>query len=113
MTLIEEYSKQGNGEKQAENIHRLLFLKPDAIEARMKLIEVLIELKRYDEAGPETETVLKMDPTNAVAWNSLGVILLAKAQKKDAAKAFERALTLRPDYAEAEKNLTIASDASK
>lgn len=108
-TLVDEYLKQGNFEKAAENLKRLRFLQPDNIEIRMKLVEALIELRQYPEAKAEAEIVLTADQNNAAAWNSLGIILLATSDKKGAREAFEKALTLRPDYAEAKENLRQAS----
>jgi tetratricopeptide (TPR) repeat protein len=113
MTLIEEYLKQGKDAKAVENIRRLLFVQPDSIEARMKLVEMLLKEKRWDEAGRETEIVLRIDQNNAVAWNSLGVIFLAKEQTKDAVEAFKRALSLNPDYDEAKTNLDLATKAAR
>jgi Flp pilus assembly protein TadD len=109
-SLVDEYLKQGNTEKAAENLKRLRFVQPENIEARMKLVELLIDLKRFDEAAAETETILRADPNNAAAWNNLGVIMLAQSQKKKAAEAFENALKLRPDYEEAKKNLLQAKN---
>jgi tetratricopeptide (TPR) repeat protein len=79
----------------------------------MKLVEMLLKEKRWDEAGRETEIVLRIDQNNAVAWNSLGVIFLAKEQTKDAVEAFKRALSLNPDYDEAKTNLDLATKAAR
>ncbi|MEO6333660.1 MAG: tetratricopeptide repeat protein [Pyrinomonadaceae bacterium] len=108
-TLVDAYLKQGNFGKAAENLKRLRFLQPNNIEVRLKLVEALIELKQYPEAEGEVEAVIKMDQTNPVAWNSLGLILLLTSDAKAAVGAFEKALTLRPDYAEAKENLRRAS----
>jgi tetratricopeptide (TPR) repeat protein len=108
--LVEEYLKQGNTEKAAENLKRLRFLQPDSTDVRMKLVETLVQLKQYDEARSEAEVLVRMDQSNAAAWNIYGVILLAMSQKKAAAEAFEVALKLRPDLEDAKQNLRRASE---
>ncbi|MEO8574048.1 MAG: tetratricopeptide repeat protein [Pyrinomonadaceae bacterium] len=108
-TLVDAYLKQGNFGKAAENLKRLRFIQPNNIEVRLKLVEALIELKQYPEAEGEVEAVIKMDQNNPVAWNSLGLVLLLTSDAKAAVGAFEKALTLRPDYPEAKENLRRAS----
>jgi tetratricopeptide (TPR) repeat protein len=52
--------------------------------------------------------VLKKSPGNARAYNNLGYLLMEKGQNEKAAGYFERALQLRPNYADARNNLGVA-----
>ena len=108
-TLVDQYLKQGNFEKASENLKRLRFLQPEKVETRMKLIEMQIQLKQYaGVSGGGDRGSSRNGSNNADAWNALGLFLLGKAQNKEAADAFNRALTLRPDYKDAKENLKKA-----
>lgn len=107
-TLVEEYVKQGKFEKAVENLRRLRYLQPNSVDIRMKLIDLLSKLKKFDEAKVEVETVLKNDPNNAEAWNMLGVILIESGKKNEAVDALNNAIKLRPDFEDAKNNLNQA-----
>jgi len=63
---------------------------------------------RYDEAETEARTAIAVRSDQPEAWNTLGLILLAKKQKEDAARAFETAIAIRPDFPDARANLARA-----
>lgn len=63
-----------------------------------------IELYRrgYNEAALKSlRDATKHDKSNPEAWHYLGLALVKKETPKDARKAFERAVALRPDYPDA------------
>lgn len=64
-------------------------------------------LERGDYAGAVTEfkTATTLLPTNAVAWNYLGVACQRAGQPADAAAAYQRALALDRDLVETHYNL--------
>ena len=49
---------------------------------------------------------MAVDASSADAFNLAGKILVALDKPDDAAKMFERAIALRPDFAEARENLS-------
>jgi Flp pilus assembly protein TadD len=55
-------------------------------------------LKLYD-------AIVARDPKNAIAHNNRGVVLEAMNNKSAAITAYEKAVELKPDYAEAKSNL--------
>jgi len=107
--LVDEYLRQGSYEKAAENLRRLVYLQPESIEVRAKLADASYRSKRYDEAKAEARFVLELDPRNGGMWNILGMILLETGNRKEAAEAFQTAVTLRPDFQEAKDNLHRAT----
>ncbi|MFN7950007.1 MAG: tetratricopeptide repeat protein [Blastocatellia bacterium] len=53
----------------------------------------------YREAVAALKTATKKNKNDAEAWHFLGLALHNQGKIKDARKAFERAISLRPDYA--------------
>jgi Tfp pilus assembly protein PilF len=106
--LIKAYAKQGNDEKVAENLQRLLRLQPGNEAARRQRSALLYKLKKTDEAQAEIEKVLQAHPNDAESLNLYGLILIDKGQKDDAIKQFQAALNTEPEFNEAKQNLARA-----
>lgn len=53
---------------------------------------------------------IDLNPSDAEAWNNLGVVLARQGEASEAAEAFRRALALRPAHAEAHRNLAVVLD---
>lgn len=68
----------------------------------------------HEGALPESAELLKkaieLKPTDAEAWNSLGVVLVRQGETARGIDAFSRALRGSPDHAEAHRNLAVALD---
>lgn len=60
---------------------------------------------RVDEAIPQYERSLELDPSNAEAHNNLGNALRQKGKLNEAIVHYQRALEIKPDFAEADNNL--------
>ncbi len=83
---------------------RALELDPGFTEAHLNLALVLAQLGEFEAAGNHAEAVsrLEEDPRRAAYAHYIhGWIHLEREQSEEAVGAFERALELRPDYAEA------------
>jgi tetratricopeptide (TPR) repeat protein len=65
----------------------------------------LIEQKKYPEAVVQLRKATSLMPTNATAWNYLGLAYQYAGQPSEAEKAYSRALTLDRDLTEAHYNL--------
>ena len=65
----------------------------------------LIEQKKYAEAVTQLKRATTLMPTNAAAWNYLGLACQYAGQPAEAEKAYSRALTLDRDLTEAHYNL--------
>lgn len=63
---------------------------------------------KWKNDGALWEHAVRVSPLSPVAWNEYGGILLKKDDTGGARKAFERALTLRPQYREASLNCGVA-----
>jgi len=60
---------------------------------------VLNELKRYEEAQVANNQALALDPNDAVAWYSKGIVYRGLGRMREAKEAERRAKELNPDYA--------------
>ncbi len=73
------------------------------------------ELGHYESAEAEYNEALQLDPNMAVTYNNLGVIYIHKEnpftsteQGGKAINYFKKAIALKPDYAKAMVNLSVA-----
>jgi tetratricopeptide (TPR) repeat protein len=107
------YAAQGNYEKAVDNLKRLMFIQPYDAQSRAHLGFMLYMLKRYDEAEAETQNSLANDQRSAEAWNTLGLIKLAKGDNASAASAFKQVIVIDPKYPGAKENLDKANAAKK
>ena len=57
---------------------------------------VLLALKRYEEAGQDFESTLKIDATDAGVWNNYGIALEELGRTNQALTAFGRAIECHP-----------------
>jgi Flp pilus assembly protein TadD len=106
------YAAKQNHEKSAENLRRVIYLRPDDAEARARLAFALYSLDRYDEAEAEARNSLALRPNVAGTWNTLGLILLRKQKYRDAADAFQKVIDAEPDHPDARANLARAKAGS-
>lgn len=106
--LATAYASQGKYEKALENFKRAVYFAPDRADYRADLALANSSLKSYDEAQKQIEMSLQMNPNDARSYNIYGKILLAQDRKSEAVGLFEKALQLKPDFAEAKENLKQA-----
>ncbi len=66
-------------------------------------IESLIRSQQYDQALQITQSALRETPNDFRLWTLEGIVLSFKGSNQDALNAFERALSLSPNYAAALK----------
>lgn len=68
----------------------------------------LVILERYQEALESLDHALSLQPQNAVAHSSRGVLMRLLGKPIDAEKEFRAAIAIDPAYAEAHQNLSFA-----
>jgi tetratricopeptide (TPR) repeat protein len=82
-------------------------INPDDPEPYLALAAIRKIQGRHEESARNLETVLEQQPGNAKAWNYLGWIYFILGRDEKARQAYERALRIRPDYADALFNLAL------
>jgi Flp pilus assembly protein TadD len=65
---------------------------------------------QMDEAAIAFRKAVDLDPTDAEAWNSLGVLLVRTGDAGKGIECFRRALRAAPGHSEAHRNLAVALD---
>ena len=73
--------------------------------AHYKLARHYLERGRHHEAAKEFKKAIEADPSNAKAWNGLGVSLDALEKLEDASKAYTEALRIDPSLDYVHNNL--------
>jgi tetratricopeptide (TPR) repeat protein len=89
-------------------LRRVVQLKPEYVEARLRLADLLFANGNLEEAKMHYTAALGANPKLAIAHNNLGRLYLAQGQISQAIVQFGEALRLNPDYKEAEENLRVA-----
>jgi len=63
-----------------------------------------------DQAAAAFRKAVEVDPTDAEAWDSLGVVLVRAGDEARGVEAFRRALRAVPGHREAHRNLAVVLD---
>ena len=85
--------------KAEKEYRRSIELKPNYAPARQHLAyNVLVNLKRFDEAISECTHAQELDPLSPIITTNLGNILFSARRYDEAITAFERALQIDPNF---------------
>lgn len=109
----EAYNNRGNvlrelrrTDEALDSYRRAIALNARCVEAYNNQGNVLMDLRRFEEALVSFNQALALDPNNAHACNNRGLVLLEVLERhEDAVSDFKKAVSIRPDYAEAYYNL--------
>jgi tetratricopeptide (TPR) repeat protein len=104
--LADLYASQRKFDKAAENYARAIYLSPQRADLRIGIASAQFETKKYDEALANIQAAMTVEANNADAFNLAGKIFAAREMPDDAAKMFERAIAIRPNFGEARENLS-------
>ena len=78
-----------------------LALDPNYYEVRVNRVAALTELRQLEQAHTEAERLVKDYPTRPEPYGNLGNVLFAEGKLKESIAQYQKALEVRPDYAEA------------
>lgn len=102
------FAKLGKTEEAMKAFSRAIVSNPDSQQAHWGLADLFFGQQRFHEAEKHYREVTRIVPDEAVPHNSLGSALAMRGKVSGALREFQRALKLKPDYPEAEKNLALA-----
>jgi Flp pilus assembly protein TadD len=82
----------------------------ERVAALMRTGMAAAQTGEMDEAASAFRKAVEVDPTDAEAWSSLGVVLVRSGDETRGVEAFRRALRAAPGHAEAHRNLAVVLD---
>jgi tetratricopeptide (TPR) repeat protein len=86
----------------ANSYEKAIALKPNDGGYHNNLGQAYLKLSRTDDAIKEYNTVAQLDPANAAMYfYNLGAVLTNSGKVEEANQAFDKALAIKPDYADA------------
>lgn len=91
----------GQEQPLRDAVNQALQLKPNYTDAVLLILQVEIAKKNLEGAIQASMAAIQTAPDNAGLWLQLGLLALNAQALPDAQAAFEQALTLLPDYANA------------
>jgi tetratricopeptide (TPR) repeat protein len=77
-------------------------------ESWIKRGNVLLGVRRYEEAIERYDRAIRLNPNSSKAWNFRGIALLQLGRYEESIASFDKALEINPDYLEAKTNRDIA-----
>ena len=80
----------------------------DESESWIKRGNVLLGVKRYEEAIKLYEVAIRLNPDSCEAWNLRGIALLQLGRYEESIASFDKALEIKPDYEDAKTNRDTA-----
>jgi tetratricopeptide (TPR) repeat protein len=86
------------------SIERALALIPDHAQALINRAAIRIEQRHFADALVDVKRVLDRDSNNFEAWTKCGNILAALGETGKSIEAYDKAITIKPDYTEALNN---------
>ena len=88
---------QGQTQEAAREFHAELDNDPQHIQAKLYLADSYIQLSRFEEARPLLETLVKINPANAMGHLDLGIVDTEAEQREDALRELKAAEALTPN----------------
>jgi tetratricopeptide (TPR) repeat protein len=82
----------------------------DRVAALMRTGVDAAQSGELDQAVAAFRKAVEVDPTDAEAWDSLGVVLVRAGDEARGVEAFRRALRAMPGHPEAHRNLAVVLD---
>lgn len=101
------------GRAQSIDIEGIRNNNPQALQAALGAIETNVRQQRYTKARKLCDNALAANPSSSQLNHALGVVLQTKGDFARAAEAFQKAVSLKPDYLAAWVNLGICARAMK
>lgn len=102
------YHRSGHLDQALKIYDGILAVRPDHRDARMNRATLIAARGDLRGALATFHDQLKLEPHNGELWNNIGVILRQMNQVDEAARAFEKAVSLSPDSIDARFNLGLS-----
>jgi len=104
------FAQKGLSDDAISQFQQALVFAPGDFNVHCELGRVFFDKGRLDEALAEFKECLEIDSRNPSVRNYLGITFARNGQLDDAIAQFQEALRIKPDYAEAQRNLAQAQE---
>jgi protein O-GlcNAc transferase len=101
----EWYLARSSFERALTWLNTALELDANYYEVRVNRVAALIELRRLEQAQIEAENLVQAYPNRPEPYGNLGNVLFAQGKLKESVAQYQKAVDIRPDYAEAHFSL--------
>ena len=91
------FKAQNNAPQAAAHLLKFVELQPDRVDARLDLAEALIGMRRIDDAAPQIDAALQLEPENPTGLALLSAVQLARGDLTTAVETARQALAGDPD----------------
>ncbi len=92
---------RGDDASARQNLEKAISIKPDLAPAHFLISQVLARAGSFSEAKQHADLVVRVASQDPLGWYNYGTIFYASGEYGNAARAFERAVALEPNYANA------------
>jgi len=96
---------QGDQVRGLSELELATTLDPKSTQATMALVQTEMNLKHYDKALAAVQSLEKAQPDNPQVANLKGAVYMIKGDNASARAAFEKSVSLKPDFFPAVTNL--------
>lgn len=96
---------QGDRAAGLNDLQAAASLEPGSLQAALALVQTEIGMKRFDKALATVQTLEQQQPKNAQVQQLKGAVYMLQGDRPKARAAFEKALSLQPDFLPAVTNL--------
>lgn len=103
--LGEWYLARGSFEQALVWLDTAVALDPNYYEVRVNRVAALIELRQLEQAHREAERLVQTHPDRPEPYGNLGNVLFSEGKLKESIAQYQKAVDIRPDYAEAHFSL--------
>ncbi|HNX18098.1 MAG TPA: tetratricopeptide repeat protein [Methanoregula sp.] len=102
--LASSYENTGNTDAALNAYKKCTNLDPHNADAWNQVGRIYLSLEKYTEALDAFDHATRETTTNAEIWNNKGLALTGLGRYQEAMNCFTTALSLNPEYTEAQKN---------
>jgi tetratricopeptide (TPR) repeat protein len=107
-TLGTALLRQGKLEEALARFEEALRLQPDLADASVHKAHALWQLGDFEQAVACAAAVVDRDPECAEGYNALGLVQMKAGRLAEAVAAFDRAVAIKPDFAQAHVNRALS-----
>ena len=95
----------GHYQQALKSFAKALAIKPDYVHALACKAAAYERLQQFEQAAATYREVLRLEPSHARAWNSLGVCLRELGNEAEAIQCYEKAIEADPEFTDPLFNL--------